>query len=278
MTSRSSRKSRRPSEWFDSPRSRGSRASTRRARWSSSAAPSPPTTRWRARRRRRSTTACASCSRERKSITTFGPYSPGQAVAMKRMGIEGDLPRRLGDLGQGLDERGPGARSRQLSAQPGARRGRRARARAAHRRPQPAVPALAHDRGAARRDAGARLPAVHHRRRRHRPRRRSARAQPDPPLRRGRRAGLPHRGPAPGHQEVRPPGRQGAGAAGRADQAPERGALPARRHGRARHHRRPHRRRGGQPARRPRRRARPAVHPRRHQPRRCRPTRPASWR
>lgn len=27
--------------------------------------------------------------RERKSITTFGPYSPGQAVAMKRLGIEG---------------------------------------------------------------------------------------------------------------------------------------------------------------------------------------------
>ncbi len=27
--------------------------------------------------------------RERKSITTFGPYSPGQAVAMKRVGIEG---------------------------------------------------------------------------------------------------------------------------------------------------------------------------------------------
>ena len=26
---------------------------------------------------------------ERKSITTFGPYSPGQAVAMKRMGIDG---------------------------------------------------------------------------------------------------------------------------------------------------------------------------------------------
>ena len=25
----------------------------------------------------------------RKSITTFGPYSPGQAVVMKRMGIEG---------------------------------------------------------------------------------------------------------------------------------------------------------------------------------------------
>jgi isocitrate lyase len=26
---------------------------------------------------------------EKKSITTFGPYSPGQVVAMKRMGIEG---------------------------------------------------------------------------------------------------------------------------------------------------------------------------------------------
>ena len=26
---------------------------------------------------------------EKKSITTFGPYSPGQAVVMKRMGIEG---------------------------------------------------------------------------------------------------------------------------------------------------------------------------------------------
>src|SRR6185295_15834046 len=26
---------------------------------------------------------------QRKSITTFGPYSPGQAVAMKRAGIEG---------------------------------------------------------------------------------------------------------------------------------------------------------------------------------------------
>ena len=26
---------------------------------------------------------------EKRCITTFGPYSPGQAVAMKRMGIEG---------------------------------------------------------------------------------------------------------------------------------------------------------------------------------------------
>ena len=88
-------------------------------------------------------------------------------------GHRGHLPRRLGDVGQGLDHRGPGPRPRQLSAEPGARRGRRPGARPAHRRPQPAVPAAADDRGAARRDARGRLPAVHHRRRRHRPRRRS---------------------------------------------------------------------------------------------------------
>ena len=40
-------------------------------------------------RRRRSTPGCASSSPSASSITTFGPYSPGQAVAMKRMGIEG---------------------------------------------------------------------------------------------------------------------------------------------------------------------------------------------
>ncbi len=134
------------------------------------------------------------------------------------------------------------------------------------RRPQPAVPALAHD---ARRSAP-RTPSYDFR-----PfiiadadtghGGDAARAQPDPPLRRGRRARLPHRGPAARHQEVRPPGRQGAGAGGRADQAAQRGALPARRHEGAGHHRGPHRRRGGHPARQPRRRARPAVHPRRHQ-------------
>ena len=43
----------------------------------------------------------------------------------------GDLPRRLGDLGQGLGHRGPGPRPRQLPAQPGARRGGAHRAGAA---------------------------------------------------------------------------------------------------------------------------------------------------
>ena len=50
---------------------------------------------------------------------------------------------------------------------------------------------------------------------------------------------------------MRPPGRQGAGLRGRADQAPQRGALPARHHAGAGHHRRPHRRRVGHAARRP---------------------------
>ena len=74
-------------------------------------------------------------------------------------GHRGHLPRRLGDLGEGLHQRGSGTRPRQLPAQPGARRGRRAGARAADRRSQSAVPAPADDRRATRRDAGVRLPA-----------------------------------------------------------------------------------------------------------------------
>ena len=35
---------------------------------------------------------------DRRSITTFGPYSPGQAVAMKRVGISDDEGRKI-DLG-----------------------------------------------------------------------------------------------------------------------------------------------------------------------------------
>ena len=39
-------------------------------------------------------------------ISTFGPYSPGQAVAMKRAGIEGIYLGRMGYVGQGLSARG----------------------------------------------------------------------------------------------------------------------------------------------------------------------------
>ena len=65
---------------------------------------------------------------------------------------------------------------------------------------------------------------------------------------------------------MRPSGRQGAGALGRTDQAPQHRPLPTRHHAGARHHRRAHRRRGRQPDRQPRRRARSAVPARRHQP------------
>ena len=71
---------------------------------------------------------------ERKCITTFGPYSPGQAVAMKRMGIEGIYLGGWATSAKGRNERGPGTRPRELSAEPGARRGGDARARPARRR------------------------------------------------------------------------------------------------------------------------------------------------
>ena len=203
---------------------------------------------------------------ERKSITTFGPYSPGQAVTMKRMGIEGIYLGGWATSAKGSisEDPGPDLASYPLSQVPDEAAG--PGPRPADRRPQSAVPAPADERRATRTDTGGRLPAVHHRRRRHRPRRRSARAQPDPPLRRGRRARIPHRGPAPRHQEVRTSGRQGSGAVRRTDQASQHRPLPARHHAGAGHHRRAHRCRGGQPARQSRRRARPAVPARHHQP------------
>ena len=82
---------------------------------------------------------------ERKSITTFGPYSPGQAVAMKRLGIEGIYLGGWATSAKGSVTEDPGPDLASYPLEPGARRGRGAGARAAHRRPQPAVPALAHD-------------------------------------------------------------------------------------------------------------------------------------
>src|SRR5260370_14311817 len=57
---------------------------------------------------------------ERRSITTFGPYSPGQAVALKRMGIEGIY---LGGLatsarGSATEDPGPDLASYPLSQVP----------------------------------------------------------------------------------------------------------------------------------------------------------------
>ena len=45
---------------------------------------------------------------QRKSITTFGPYSPGQAVTMKRMGIEGIYLGGWATSAKGSTRRTPG--------------------------------------------------------------------------------------------------------------------------------------------------------------------------
>ena len=82
----------------------------------------------------------------------------------------------------------------------------------------------------------------------------------------------------PGRQEMRPPGRQGPGRPGRAEQAAQCRPLAARHHAGPGHHRRPDRCRGRDVPRQPHRRARPAVHPRGDEPRSCRATASASWR
>src|SRR4029079_14316377 len=45
---------------------------------------------------------------QKKSITTFGPYSPGQAVVMKRMGIEGIYLGGWATSAQGAISEAPG--------------------------------------------------------------------------------------------------------------------------------------------------------------------------
>ena len=120
---------------------------------------------------------------QRKSITTFGPYSPGQAVAMKRMGIEGIYLGGWATSAKGSisEDPGPDLASYPLSQVPDEAAGLVRALLTADRNQQ--YLRLRMTDAAARGDAGHRLPAVHHRRRRHRSRRRSSRAQPDPPLR-----------------------------------------------------------------------------------------------
>ncbi len=241
------------------------------ARRSSSSAARSATTPSRGTRPSASTRACASSSQEKKLDHHVRPVLARPGRRDEADGHRGHLPRRLGDEREGLGRRGsraPTSRAIRSSQVPDEAAGDRPRA--AHRRPNQFYARSRMTRGAAQGDARGRLPAVHHRRRRHRPRRRRPRAQPDSPLRRGRRPRLPHRGSEARREEVRPPGRQGARLRGRADQAPQRRALPARHHAGAGHHRRAHRRRVGHAPRRPQRRARSAVHPRRDEPRPCR--------
>jgi len=66
-----------------------------------------PTIRSRAPLRRRSTRVCESSTAAGRSITTFGPYSPGQAVGHQRLGIE--IYSGAGHIGQGSVTEDPGA-------------------------------------------------------------------------------------------------------------------------------------------------------------------------
>ena len=147
---------------------------------------------------------------ERRQITTFGPYSPGQAVALKRMGIEGIYLGGWATSARGsvTEDPGPDLASYPLSQVPD-EAAPIVRA-PAHGRPEPALRPLAPERGATCRLARDRLPAIHHRRRRHRTRRRRARPESGPSFRGGRGPGLPHRGPEARRQEVRASGGKGA--------------------------------------------------------------------
>ena len=146
---------------------------------------------------------------EKKSITSFGPYSPGQAVAMKRRGIEGIYLGGWATSAKGsiTEDPGPDLASYPLSQVPDEaapivralltadknQTFTRSRMSEAEQRANPAFdyrPFIIGRRG-------------------HGPRRRAACAQPDPPFRRGGRARLPHRGPEARRQEVRPSGGQG---------------------------------------------------------------------
>jgi len=135
---------------------------------------------------------------QRRQITTFGPYSPGQAVMMKRFGMEGIYLGGWATSARGSrsEDPGPDLASYPLSQVPDEAAG--------------LVRALLtadKNQHFAQGDPGRRLSAFHPRRRRHRSRRGRARTQSDPPPGRGRGAGLPHRRPEAWSEEVRPPGR-----------------------------------------------------------------------
>ena len=107
----------------------------------------------------------------KKSITTFGPYSPGQAVSMKRMGIEGIYLGGWATSAKGstTEDPGPDLASYPLSQVPD-EAAVLVRALLTADRNQH-YQRLQHERAAARHGQAVRLPAVHHRRRGHRPRR-----------------------------------------------------------------------------------------------------------
>ena len=70
-------------------------------------------------------TATARAVRRSKSITTFGPYSPGQAVVMKRVGIEGIYLGGWATSAKGSITEDPGADLASYPLEPGTGRGLR---------------------------------------------------------------------------------------------------------------------------------------------------------
>ena len=138
--------------------------------------------------RRRVPCAASGAVRRGSQITTFGPYSPGQAVVMKRMGIDAIY---LGGWatsakGSASEDPGPDLASYPLSQVPDEAAGLVRALLTADKNQHFARAQM--DEGKRRTTPASRLPPVHHRRRRHRPRRRRARSEPDPAIRRGRRA------------------------------------------------------------------------------------------
>ncbi len=108
--------------------------------------------------------------RNHRSITTFGPYSPGQAVAMKRRRYRGHLSRWLGHVSERLHQRRSRCGFGQLSAQPGTRRGGADCPRFVNSRQEPTICPIADDRCPTRGNASGRLSALHYRRCRYRTR------------------------------------------------------------------------------------------------------------
>ena len=187
---------------------------------------------------------------EEPFVNSLGAMTGNQAMQQVKAGPEGDLPVGLAGRRRRQHRRrdvpGPVAVPGELGA------ARRApdQQHADARRPDPAH---------GRQERRHRLLRADRRRRRGRFRRRAERVRADEGDDRGRRRRRPLRGPARVGQEVRPHGRQGAGADARGGREAGRGAARRRLHGRADDPARAHRRRGGRPAHLRRRRQRQAV-------------------
>ena len=76
-------------DWFDNPRFDGMDTAVFSASGGRAARHDPPGLHGRAPGGRAIPRQAARAVRDGRSITTFGPYSPGQGVVIKRMGIEG---------------------------------------------------------------------------------------------------------------------------------------------------------------------------------------------